>query len=422
MRTNPLRRRGGSRHSARAAAALVTAAVLLAAGCSSAENRQGQASSGGTEPLTDAQAEQALLTAENLGGDYRQTADDGSDDDDLTGMGCLSALGELEEADADAQAETDYEFDGELGVPAVYSAVSSYARTSDLVDALDKFRTAMEGCSRIEDTDDEGNTITLDLTLDEEKTTTDVDDQINFAGTGTIASGGFELPFGLWFSVAQLDNHVTLVGVADMGHARGPMLAALTEVAVDRLAAVAAGDEPSDAVAALPDPADDPAAEAPDPSAGQAVELPLDGGEYTWSSGVTLKLTVERVEPWGTTNDFCGDGSCGVANPEDTRLVLKYEVTVPEDHAGPFDPEMAGCPGQLHSMTGSDDEAFSGVAGSYYRELGGKVFPGATKFGVAEYYIEKAYADEEFYIESSCGDADYTGETAYFVGPIEDVA
>jgi hypothetical protein len=53
--------------------------------------------------------------------------------------------------------------------------------------------------------------------------------------------------------------------------------------------------------------------------------------------------------------------------------------------------------------------------------LEGKIFPGATKFGVDEYYIEKAYADKEFYLESYCGDPDGYEESAYFAGPIEDV-
>jgi hypothetical protein len=37
-------------------------------------------------------------------------------------------------------------------------------------------------------------------------------------------------------------------------------------------------------------------------------------------------------------------------------------------------------------------------------------------FRVDEYYVEKAYAGKEFYIESYCGDADQA-EPAYFTGP-----
>ena len=89
----------------------------------------------------------------------------------------------------------------------------------------------------------------------------------------------------------------------------------------------------------------------------------------------------------------------------------------PDKAAGqPFD--ASSCTGQLYPTGGTDDDALSGIYGDFNKPIDGKVFPGATKTGFDEYYVEKAYADQEFYIESSCGDADYSGETAYFVGTL----
>src|SRR4029078_13664501 len=127
----------------------------------------------------------------------------------------------------------------------------------------------------------------------------------------------------------------------------------------------------------------------------------------TWDNGVTMKLSVQRVEPWGTLDDFCGDGSCGVPNKDDTRFVIRYGVTVPQDFDGPF--HLSSCPGSLLPKEGNDEEALSSVAGDYSKQVEGKIFPGGTKFGIDEYYIEKAYADGEFYIESSCGDTEFNG-------------
>ncbi|MBC8091812.1 MAG: hypothetical protein H7Y15_07730 [Pseudonocardia sp.] len=150
---------------------------------------------------------------------------------------------------------------------------------------------------------------------------------------------------------------------------------------------------------------------------------PFDGGSHTWQvTGITMRLSIEKVEPWGGEgNDFCGDGSCGVADPDDVRMVLKYEVTVPESYDEPFDP--VACPGDLHVTSGNDDEAFSTVAGDEYKSLDGPMLPGTTKFGIQEIYIEKAYAAEEFFMDSTCGEdyERYSGETAYFSGKIEDV-
>jgi hypothetical protein len=144
---------------------------------------------------------------------------------------------------------------------------------------------------------------------------------------------------------------------------------------------------------------------------------PLDGGSYTWSNGVTLTLEVARQEPWGDTDDYCGDGSCGVSNPDDLRWVLHYEVSVPEDAPRPFDPY--SCPGELQIANGNDEETIINVSGDYANSLDGKILPGSTKSGDNEYSIERSALGEEFYIESSCGDPDYMESPVYFTGVID---
>jgi hypothetical protein len=147
------------------------------------------------------------------------------------------------------------------------------------------------------------------------------------------------------------------------------------------------------------------------------IPQPLDGGEYTWPNGVRLALRVVKVEPWGGTDDYCGDGSCGVSNPDDLRWVLRYDVTVPESFPGPFD--AYSCPGELHIVNGNDDDAMILVAGADFRSLDGTILPGATRYGQAEYSIERDALGGEFYIESSCGDTEFAGEVAYFRGTID---
>jgi hypothetical protein len=141
----------------------------------------------------------------------------------------------------------------------------------------------------------------------------------------------------------------------------------------------------------------------------QVEPLPLDGGSYTWEeTGITMTLSVIKTEPWGTRDDYCGDGSCGVSNPDDLRWVLKYEVAVPESRPNPFNVGAQtmmenGCPGSLHIVSGNDDASIIGVAGDYASDLEGIIMPGATKYGVQEYSIEKSAIGQEFYIQSSCG-------------------
>ena len=60
------------------------------------------------------------------------------------------------------------------------------------------------------------------------------------------------------------------------------------------------------------------------------------------------------------------------------------------------------------------------MAGDYPSEISGKILPGQSKTGSAEYSIEKSALGQEFYIESSCGDplAEMDG-AVYFTGVID---
>ena len=148
-----------------------------------------------------------------------------------------------------------------------------------------------------------------------------------------------------------------------------------------------------------------------------ATSLPLDGGTYTWQSGVEMTISISRMEPWGSTDDYCGDGSCGVSNPDDLRVVFEYEVSVPDYITQPFD--ASSCPGELHIASGNDDEAIISVAGDYASYLEGKILPGQTKSGRDEYSIERSAVGDDFYIESSCGDPYYEADgPVYLPAPL----
>jgi hypothetical protein len=409
-RLSQLPRRRSLRRRASAVAVLVAASGLLVACGDDSDDGSGGSS---VVVLDDDQVKEALLTLDNLPDGWVESSEDDGDDDDAPG--CLADLDDLEGTDSESDAHVDFEIDDELGLPALTNGVASFNSERDVTEAMDKLRDAFEDCDHVDYTDpDDGTEIVLDLAIDDEKSSPAVDDQFNLTATGTITNG-LEFPFGLWVSVARVDNHTTTVMITDLSEDTESMLDPYTTIAVDRLVAVINGEEP-EAVQGPAVGAEADATEGEDDSGDDEAfeQLPLDGGSYTWASGVTMKLTVDRVEPYGAKDDFCGDGSCGIANPDDTRVVLKYEVTVPADASEPFD--ASSCPGQLYPTSGNDEDALSGVYGDAAKPISGKIFPGSTKTGFDEYYLEKAYADQEFYIESSCGDTDYDGETAYFVG------
>ena len=410
--------------SLRRVAAFTVIFSLSLAGCGGGGQGSGAGESG---LLTDEQATSVLLTQANVGDAFVEAPED--DEDDEGGLGCLDGLGDENSDDAPVSEERSFNAKTDFETPTVGHSIASFETTGEAEDALQRFADALQGCTEVDEVDAEGARTQLEIeTNDDTDEGLDVDDQVNVTATGEIASQGFEFPIGLWFSATRVDNHISLIFLVDLGTTFGEYREEYVKVAVDRLRAVIAEEEPTDtfvdaSVEGSGPAADDEStdessedAEATDGEEGGGFEqLPLNGGTYTWTNGVTMSLSVDRTEPWGDRDDFCGDGSCGVANPDDTRVVLRYDVTVPEDASEPFD--AYACPGDLNVMSGNSDEALSGVAGDYDREIDGKIFPGQSKFGLAEYYIEKDYAGGEFFIESSCGD-ELEGESAYFVGTL----
>lgn len=401
----------------------VTAACALSlTACGADDDGPSGSDAAATEELavlTEDDLGQVLLSEAAMGPGFTKVdSDDEEDGDD--DLGCFTDIGEefdeAEEVEA-ASAEVDYEARTDFELPAVTMAAVSFDDVDEADDRIDRFRDAIDGCERVDVTDDEDVTTQLDITVDDSPYTNLVDEQLNIAATGTVESG-LEFPISLEFTIARVDNNVVFFAFTDIVEDAGDATRTYSTALIERLVAVAEGEEPADSLITVSDPGDSEGLPSDDSTGAGSVfsKLPLDGGSYTWDSGVKMSLTVEAVEPYGERDDFCGDGSCGIAVPEDTRVALKYEVTVPDDFAEAFDPY--GCPGELHVADGNDDEAFGLVSGDYMRSLDGSILPGTTKFGVQEFYIKADYADAEFYIESSCGDTDFS-ESAFFSGTFD---
>lgn len=237
--------------SRRFTAASAVALALVVTGCG------GDGGSGGAEensPLSQEQADTALLTEANLGEGFVVNPDE--DEDDSEGLGCLSFIADLGKSeDAATTAEIDYEFESELGNPAVISIIESYDDTDSAEALVETLRGGLEGCDAVDYEDEDGSTFSLDVATDDEQTADGTDDQLNLTASGTIASGGMEFPFTLALSLARVGQHLTMVGVTDLGSSSSVDVDAYTQIAVDRLAAVAAGDEPAETTAPAPTPA-----------------------------------------------------------------------------------------------------------------------------------------------------------------------
>ncbi|WP_435747405.1 hypothetical protein [Nocardioides sp. SYSU DS0663] len=225
-----------------AAAALSSLLVLGACGDSGGGGSEGEAA----ELLTEEQATTALLTSEVVADGMVEVPAGAEEDDDAEGsLGCLDALDDIKEAEAPVEVDRDFEAENEFALPALTTQVVSYDDAGETADALDAFREAIEDCDSIDETDPDGARMQLEIELDDALTNEAADEQANLRATGTISAEGVEFPFGIWFAVARVDNHIVTVGLTDLTEEFGDRLDAYVTVAVDRLAAVADGEEPA---------------------------------------------------------------------------------------------------------------------------------------------------------------------------------
>ncbi len=223
--------------------------LTLVAACGADDTSSGDSGDGGdtasVEVLSEEDATTALLSETNLGELYAVVEQE-DDEDDESSFGCLDALDDMEETGAPTEVDRTFEFEGDLGLPSIGSEVSSYESVDDATAAFETFRSALEGCESVDETDPEGTRTQLTVTLDDEISISDAEEQANLVATGTISGGGGEYPFGIFFTAARVGNHVTTVGIVELGDEVGGSIDEYTQVAVDRLTAVIAGEEPED--------------------------------------------------------------------------------------------------------------------------------------------------------------------------------
>lgn len=221
----------------RAAAAVLLLLATLTA-CGGGEPSDG---SRATTPLTRAEVRSALLTAEDLGPTFRATGPDESDQD----LGCLKNLATLDGLTqglpADRAAETDFEPSDGAQAPAVFSAVATFPTTGAATAVLDEFQAGLGGCTEIDQTDDEGFRVQLEVSMDEKRSGPRASAQVNLVAAGTGTTDGVAFPFAVRVTAVRVANHVALVGFLNLARPVTADSERVVELALRRLAAAADG-------------------------------------------------------------------------------------------------------------------------------------------------------------------------------------
>ena len=207
--------------------------------------------------LNDTEAQVAVLTKENLGTGFEaDEVDEPAPPDGMTGCESEVAFDDRldPEGTAAADAEGEYYLFDETRILVVSSHVTSFGDEDAASEAFEGLVDNLGGCTHLETTD-EGGTVVADFEIDDETSSSEVDAQFNMVGTGTASFGPDSEPFPLAasFSAARVDNNVTMTFLVGFGSAEdSELIGPYTDIAVDRLVAVASGQTPDDVTAPAP--------------------------------------------------------------------------------------------------------------------------------------------------------------------------
>jgi hypothetical protein len=228
-------------------------ALSLGAALTGCGSSGGGGGHGSTAPkvLTAAQAASSVIALEDLGTGFK--VDTSKDDDSKTNFGCLDGLDSLDKTKVKAprSKEIDYAAASDIGVPAVFSKVGSFADAATAGSLLDKFENAIKGCTSVDATDSDGFHVKLTVKTDEATSGAGATRQVNMTASGTGTTQGLTFPFGIRMSAIQVGNDITLVGFVSFGTDVTPEADKVCAIALERLVAVVDGKTPSPAPANL---------------------------------------------------------------------------------------------------------------------------------------------------------------------------
>jgi hypothetical protein len=238
------------------ASRVVVAAVL--AGCSGSDP-------GEVQQLSDQQAQEVLLTAENLGEGYESDPDQDEEGGEEPPLGCLDAIGDFDKDVDGVDARSHFAFQPQTtaGVPEVTNGVLSFETVAEAGAFMERFTDTFADCHTVEERAENGVAVNVDVSLDDDQLAElEVDEQANLRADGSFSSDDLALEFSVAMSVVRVQNHVVAVLTADLAGLETvePLSEEYTRIAVDRLTAVADGQAPpEDTATVTPSPHSGPA-------------------------------------------------------------------------------------------------------------------------------------------------------------------
>jgi hypothetical protein len=211
--------------------------------------------------LDETRAGLAILALANLGPGFEPSSDSPAEEETEAPIeGEIACDAEVSFEDrfdpgnlALAEASEDYLYFDEARLLLVTSVVDSFGDEDTAETLFADLAEQLDDCTELGEVIGDEST-EISLTVDTEPATGDVDDQLNSVGGGIWTEEGEpDFPIALGFSIARVDNNVTMTMMISLGVLEDTqLLAPYTEIAVDRLVAVAAGELPEETAAPMP--------------------------------------------------------------------------------------------------------------------------------------------------------------------------
>ena len=233
-------------------AGLLLASTLSGCAGGAVMGGPGTPGEGASRELSPRKVDLALLTEDDLGGPFQQAEDEdhefdsGVDSYDAR-FGCLTALDVLDnKANDPADAAHEYDTGSDDEVANVLTAVISYRSTDVAEAAMDDLDRGLTRCTPVDYTDDDGTRWEMDPQSDTDVRADGGERQTTVSGVGVFSGGTDDVDGSLAVvgTAVRVENDVVVVVMVDVTDDLGDAPQDVTQAAVDRLAAVAANEDP----------------------------------------------------------------------------------------------------------------------------------------------------------------------------------
>lgn len=234
----------------RAAIVTLLLSAALLGGCAQGDDEKETERKAGP-PLSAKQIRSALLTRQDLGPRFVNEPPD-SDDSDPDDLGCLSKVNQTVENGPQPLREVSAAFEAKtrLASPSIKTTVATFSSARAAASSLNLMLQEQRKCTR-GDVRDEGFRFRFKASVDDLPLAHEADQQVTTTVVVDVSGHGTRFPVTIEIALVRIGRNAIMVAMFDTQDSLHGARRALTDTAMDRLAAVMDGRKPPKSTAEL---------------------------------------------------------------------------------------------------------------------------------------------------------------------------